>query len=208
MTNKALFISFEGIDYSGKSTQIDLLTKKLEELGKPYITLREPGGTVIGEKIRDILLDREADEMTPETELLLYSAARAQLVRQEVIPHLEKGYVVILDRFFDSTLAYQGYGRDLPVNKIEQITDFAVEMNVPDLTFYLRLTVEEMKKRKNIAGRTDDRLEANSHQFFEKIISGYDELSVKYRDRFISIDAGKPEEDVFIEIWNKVESYL
>ena len=147
VSNKPLFISFEGIDYSGKSTQIKLLTRKLEAFNKPFITLREPGGTIIGEKIRDILLDREANEMTPETELLLYSAARAQLVRQKVLPHLENGFFVILDRFFDSTLAYQGYGRNLPLIKIEQITEFAVQDNIPDLTFYLRLSLDKMDER-------------------------------------------------------------
>ena len=208
MSNKPLFISFEGIDYSGKSTQIKLLTRKLEAFNKPFITLREPGGTIIGEKIRDILLDREANEMTPETELLLYSAARAQLVRQKVLPHLENGFFVILDRFFDSTLAYQGYGRNLSLIKIEQITEFAVQDNVPDLTFYLRLSIDKMDERKRTAGRADDRLEANNRDFFEKIINGYEELSKLYKNRFIPVNADRDEEVIFTDIWNRIKEHL
>lgn len=208
MKKNSMLISFEGIDFSGKSTQINRLTKKLGEINKNCVTLREPGGTVIGEKIRDILLDKKADEMTSETELLLYSAARAQLVREQIIPRLKEGYWVILDRFFDSTTAYQGFGRGLSINKIEQITNFAVESHIPDITFYLRLSPEAMKSRKLTAGRADDRLESNRDSFFEKIFSGYEKIANESKDRFRVIDADKPEEEIFSIIWEILSRYL
>lgn len=208
MKKNSLLISFEGIDFSGKSTQINRLTKKLHGIKKNYVTLREPGGTVIGEKIRDILLDKKADEMASETELLLYSAARAQLVREQIIPRLKEGYWVILDRFFDSTIAYQGFGRGLSINKIEQITNFAVETHIPDITFYLRLSPEAMKSRKLTAGRADDRLESNRDSFFENIFSGYEEIANENKDRFRVIDANKPEEEIFSIIWEMLSSHL
>ena len=200
MNKKGLFLTFEGIDFSGKTTQIELLVNMLDSHSIKNITLREPGGTAIGEKIRNILLDKNSTAMASETELLLYSAARAQIVRESVEPKLQEGYVVILDRFFDSTIAYQGYGRQLALDQIEQITHFAVQKTIPDITFYFKLDLEEMYERKHKAGREDDRLEANERDFFERIIEGYEILAKTNPDRYQVLDAGKGKESIFEDL--------
>lgn len=200
MNKKGLFLTFEGIDFSGKSTQIELLVNELNSHSVRNITLREPGGTAIGEEIRKILLDKNSTGMAAETELLLYSAARAQIVREKIEPKLQEGYVVILDRFFDSTIAYQGYGRQLALDKIEQITHFAVQKIIPDMTFYFKLDLEDMYERKHNTGREDDRLEANEREFFERIIEGYEILAKANPKRYQVLDAGKGKEAIFEDL--------
>ena len=166
--------------------------------------LREPGTTKVGEKIREILLDNTTKNLYAETELLLYSAARAQLVREKIEPELSKGKVVVLDRFYDSTFAYQGFGRGLSLEFIEQMTNFVVEKTVPDITFYLAITLQQMQERKIAGGEKADRLEESPLPFFEKVIEGYNVLSLQDSHRFIRIDANQKREELASQIWQKL----
>lgn len=183
-----MLITFEGIDGSGKSTQISLLKKHIIDSGKSVEVLREPGGTDISELIRGMLLNPEI-EIDPITELLLFSSARSQLIAEKVKPLLNEKVVVILDRFYDSTTAYQGYGRkSLPLDQVHQINRVASHGLAPDITFYLRLSLEESAKR--TAHMQKDRMEQSGIEFFENVIKGFDELA-KSESRFITVDASK-----------------
>lgn len=188
-----MLITFEGIDGSGKSTQISLLKEYLTNSGKKVQVLREPGGTDISELIRGMLLNPEI-EIDPVTELLLFSSARSQLIAEKVKPLLAKGVVVILDRFYDSTTAYQGYGRkSIPIDQVHQINKIASHEIAPDVTFYLRLSLEESAKR--TAHMQKDRMEQSGIEFFQNVIKGFDELS-KSEERFVTIDASKNVDEV------------
>lgn len=200
-----MLITFEGIDGSGKTTQISLLTDKLESLGFNVRVFREPGGTKVSEIIRELLLNTKV-EIDPVSELLLFSSARSQLIAQEVIPALEKGDIVILDRFYDSTTAYQGYGRScLPLQQIEQINKIASHNCAPDFTFYLRLSLEESNKRRSHLNK--DRMEQAGEDFFKKVIDGFDEIAKK-EERFIIIDASKSIEEVFKVIYKTISIHI
>jgi dTMP kinase len=188
-----MLITFEGIDGSGKSTQISLLKEKIKESVKEVVVLREPGGTDISELIRGMLLNPEI-EIDPVTELLLFSSARSQLIAEKVKPLLSKDVVVILDRFYDSTTAYQGYGRgSLPIDQVHQINRVASHGIAPDITFYLRLSLEESAIR--TAHMQKDRMEQSGVEFYENVIKGFDELA-KAENRFVTIDASKNVEEV------------
>lgn len=188
-----MLITFEGIDGSGKSTQIALLKKKLINLGKIVEVYREPGGSEISELVRSVLLNTDFS-IDPVTELLLFSSARSQLISEKVIPALERGEIVILDRFYDSTTAYQGYGRaSLPLEEIKKINTIASHNRAPDFTFYLRLSIEESNKRR--AHLSKDRMERAGDEFFKKVIQGFDELA-ETESRFITIDALKSVEEI------------
>lgn len=192
-----MLITFEGIDGSGKSTQISLLKENIIESGKRVEVLREPGGTDISELIRGMLLNPEI-EIDPVTELLLFSSARSQLIAEKVKPLLQEGIVVILDRFYDSTTAYQGYGRkSLPLDQVHQINRVASHGIAPDITFYLRLSLEESFKR--TAHMQKDRMEQSGIEFYENVIKGFDELA-EQENRFVSIDASKSVEVVHSDI--------
>ncbi|MEP2446068.1 MAG: dTMP kinase [Balneola sp.] len=196
-----MLITFEGIDGSGKSTQISLLKDHLTKSGKEVQVLREPGGTDISELIRGMLLNPEI-EIDPVTELLLFSSARSQLIAEKVKPLLAEGVVVILDRFYDSTTAYQGYGRkSIPINQVHQINKIASHEIAPDVTFYLRLSLEESAKR--TAHMQKDRMEQSGIEFFENVIKGFDELS-KSEERFVTIDASKNVDEVHDLILSKL----
>ncbi len=183
-----MFITFEGLDFCGKSTQVKLLADKLTAAGKKVKLLREPGGTRISEKIRDLLLDKKNSEMTIESELLLFSASRAQLVREVILPSLRKDYFVISDRFHDSSIAYQGYGRGINVQSVEAIQNFAINGAVPDITFFIDIPVEEMLLRKNkIADSQLDRIEVSVSEFYERVRNGYLEMSNR-KKRFVVIN--------------------
>ncbi len=200
-----MLITFEGIDGSGKSTQIALLKNKLTESGKKVQVFREPGGTEVSEKIREMLLDPEI-EIDPVTELLLFSSARSRLISEKVLPALENNEIVILDRFYDSTTAYQGYGRaSLPLDQIHHINEVASHHKAPDFTFYLRLSLEESDKRR--AHLTKDRMEQAGEEFFAKVIQGFDDLAEK-ESRFVVIDASKPAEIIHQEILNSLSGRL
>jgi dTMP kinase len=184
-----LFITFEGIDGSGKSTQARHLIKYLEDQGISVLALREPGGTAIGESIRQILLAKSNSAMSMETELLLFAAARAQLVRQVIIPALADGQWVVCDRFYDSTTAYQGYGRGLDLDMIRSLNQIATGGCRPDRTFLFDISVEAAVGR--LSGRTGkaDRLDGEDRDFMERTRQGYLALAAAEPARFVLINA-------------------
>lgn len=199
-----MLISFEGIDGCGKSTQIDLLKKYFRKEGVQFSVFREPGGTQISEMIRKLLL-HETDDMDSVTELLLFSAARSQLISEEILPRLEKGEVVILDRFFDSTTAYQGYGRGaISLEQIEILNNLATHSTKPDITFYIRIDLDTAAER--TSNTQKDRMERSSSEFFQKVIEGYDQLSKQ--KRFEVIDGTLPPDEIHLKILKRVQEEL
>ncbi|MDR1437871.1 MAG: dTMP kinase [Puniceicoccales bacterium] len=187
---RGFFISFEGSEGVGKSTHAALLCSALQRKGFPVISLREPGGTAFGEEIR-LLLKRTDFENPPcaEAELLLFLANRAQLVREKIMPQLERGAIVICDRYCDSTVAYQGAARALPMDTIRQINAFAIGGCVPDLTFFLDLDpLEGFRRIRNGRGETPDRLEMEPPEFFAKVRSAYLKIAGEEPERFRIVD--------------------
>jgi len=202
------FISFEGIDFSGKSTQISLLKKFLEENQYTVYFLREPGDTEISEKIRQILLDKKNHHMNEWTEIFLYSAARAQLVSERIIPLLQEGQIVIADRYVDSTTAYQGYGRQLNLKIVDIINRTATFGLLPGITFYLELTPEETFERMDRSGRSADRLEIAGIEFFKRVFNGYKQIAKSNTQRFCVIDARLPIEAIHKQIVKEVSKRI
>ena len=198
-----LFISFEGIDGCGKSTQADLLRSYLESKGEQVELLREPGGTALSEQIREILLNPNNDKMDPSTELILLSASRAQLTREIIIPALERGNVVICDRYADSTLAYQGYGRGINLEWLEKLNEFATAGLKPDITLLVDLPVDEALNR--MQSKSFDRIEMEGIEFLEKVRSGYLELTDRFSKRYFMIDGMETIEEMSKKIINKIE---
>lgn len=190
-----MFIAFEGPEGSGKSTQIALLAGWLRERGLAVLTTREPGGTAIGDRVRAILLDHAASEMSPEAEVLLFSAARAQLVNEVIRPHLAAGGVALCDRFADSTMAYQGYGHSLPLDKLATITAFATGGLRPDLVAYLDIDVQAGLRRKQQHAQDDagqwNRMEAKALAFHERVRAGYLAMARTDPARWLVVDAGQ-----------------
>jgi len=186
------FVTLEGIEGSGKSTQAHLLVERLREHGASVLALREPGATAIGEGIRRILLDRGHETMTPETEALLYAAARAQMVHEELAPAVAKGQVVVCDRFVDSSIAYQCFGRGLSREFVYDLNYWATRATMPNLTILLDLSVEAGLAR---ATRTAcDRIESESPEFHERVRQGYLAIAREEPQRVITVDgAGEPE---------------
>jgi dTMP kinase len=180
------FITFEGIEGCGKSTQTLLLSNILREMGREVLLTREPGGPVISEAIRSILLNPEYDEMLPETEMLLYMASRSQHTGQWILPALKEGKVVISDRYYDSTIAYQGAAREVDLSIIEGITRFATYDTVPDVTFLLDLPVEVGMRR--IQSRKLDRLEMENEQFHNKVREQYLRIASMHQDRYVVVN--------------------
>ena len=198
-----MFITFEGIDGSGKSTQITHLKEHLEREGAQVEIFRDPGGPEVSEQVRDILLN-PAYEVDSVTELLLFSAARSQLVAEKVLPALEKGKVVMLDRFYDSTTAYQGYGRaSVSLEEIHKMNRIASHKRAPDLTIYMKVPLKEAQKR--MSGKQKDRMEQSGESFFKKVIAGFNEMA-KSESRFFTIDATKPTDQVQQLIWEHVQA--
>ncbi len=192
-----MLITFEGIDGCGKSTQIEMLQKLLRKKNFKCNVFREPGGVNISEQIRELLLNASS-EIDPATELLLFSSARSQLVAEKVIPLLSQGMVVILDRFYDSTTAYQGYGRQsVEIEKIHLLNEIASHGLKPDVTYYLAIPFEEAWKRRK--GESDDRMESSGYPFFEKVISGYEKLA-EQEERIIRLDALKQTSEIHSEL--------
>lgn len=205
-----MFITFEGIDLSGKSTQIRLLKEYLEQKKKKVISVREPGGTGISEKIRDILLDKEHLKMEYLTEFLLFSASRQQLTKEVILPHLGKKYFVLSDRYFDSSTAYQGYGGMIDLKIIKSINKIATGGLVPDLTFLINISIEECIRRKRLMKKTEDRIEQKKISYYKKVIKGYLQIAVNDKRRFVVIDGTKSVEDIHAEIISavlKIKSY-
>ena len=183
-----MFITFEGIDFCGKSTQVELLQNYLINKGKKVLLIREPGGTEISEKIRTILLDKKNYKMSIESEILLFSASRAQLVREKIRPFLDEGYYVISDRFHDSTTAYQGYGRGIPIEYVMNINRVAIDNTFPDITFFIDIPVSVSVNRKNLKHPNElDRIEISKDHFYDKVRSGYLQIALREK-RFRVID--------------------
>jgi dTMP kinase len=191
-------ITFEGIDGSGKSTQIQLLEAEFKKLGISYKTFREPGGTKLSEKIRTILLDKENIELYSNAESLLFAAARAQLTAEQIKPAITKGEFVICDRFTDSTIAYQGYGRGLNINNLELINTIATDGLIPDITFIL--DIDPQKATERLKTVNPDRMEVAGIDFFKKIRQGYCQIREQNQSRCIVINGEKPQEDISKEI--------
>ena len=188
-------MTIEGIDFSGKSTLARNLETYLADLNVPPFFTREPGGTPAAEGIRQLLLAPEL-EMDPWTEVYLYAAARSDLVRREILPRLENGQVVICDRFLDSSLAYQGVGRGLGLDAVRGLNACAVGEVVPDLTFYLRLSPSERKRRARESGALPDRIEKVGDDFMRRVEEGFEQISCSEPDRVRVLDASLPPEEL------------
>lgn len=194
---KGIFITFEGIDGSGKTTQIELLNSFLKQSGFDVVVTREPGGTDIGDKIRKILLDSKNIQMSYRAETLLFLASRAELVLKVIQPSLNQGKIVICDRFFDSTIAYQGIARQLGAEKILDMSLWATENIIPDLTFLLSIDVWECENRIKNGKKKKDRIEKEEIDFKSKIQEGYMQLAGKNKERFVIVDGCLDIESVF-----------
>lgn len=202
-----LFITFEGIEGSGKSTQIDLLYKRLVKAGFSVVLTKEPGGTKIGQKIRQLLLDPSYKNMNSRTEILLYTADRAQDVVENIKPALEEGKIVLADRFVDSNIAYQGAGRGLNMDFVRSLNKWVIDSCWPDLTFILDLEVEKgLNRARGISGKQGDRLEQEVVEFHQRVREAYIEMSKE--DRYILLDADKKKENLHREIFKIVEGLL
>ena len=204
MRKKGYFITFEGAEGSGKSTQIRRAVAYLRRKGYSVLFLREPGGTFIGEEIRDVILNKRHKEMKPETELLLYLAARAQLVREKILPALQKGQIVVCDRFEDSTLAYQGFGRQMGPQSISKLSPLVRGALKPDLTFLLDLESREGLRR---AGR-QDRMECESLAFHRRVRRGFSELAKGEPRRFVRLEGRLSREALARQVRKKLDSFL
>ena len=202
-----LFITFEGIDGVGKSTQADLLEAFLTEAGRTVIRTLEPGGTELGQEIRHLLLHRKG-EVAPRAEALLYAADRAHHVATKVRPAIQAGQVVIGDRYFDSSVAYQGAGRELDRAEVRNISLWAVEGLLPDLTILLDLDAEVALSRRNQTGAAPDRLEREKVEFFEAVRSAYLELAAAEPERFLVVDAAQTIEAMQAQIAQRVSTLL
>jgi len=203
-----MFITFEGIDYSGKSTQAKLLVERLEQGGRSVLFLREPGGTPISEKIRLLLLDTAHGDLTQLTEVLLFSASRSQLVSQVISPALTQGTIVICDRYADSTTAYQGYGRGIPLPSIEALNTIATSGLQPDLTILVDIPVEEVVVRQRKAGASSDRMESAGAAFYERVREGYRILSAANPKRWCVVDGRGSVQEIHQQVWQFVQSRL
>jgi dTMP kinase len=229
---KGIFITFEGTEGGGKSTQIQILAERLRQLGRVVRVLREPGGTPVGEEIRHTLKHSEANRaMTSEAELLLMNASRAQLVREVIRPALAAGETVLCDRFYDSTTAYQGYGRQLDLARVKAVIDFAVEHTRPDLTLLLDVPVAVSEARRLSRQRSlldvppaggkarsktqlpfneplRDRMEEADRAFFERVQKGFHAIAAAEPKRVRIIDATRSVEETKTEIWKAVASFV
>ncbi|HXG49339.1 MAG TPA: dTMP kinase [Methylomirabilota bacterium] len=208
-----LFISFEGTEGSGKSTQISRLAARLEKLAREVVVFREPGGTPVGEEIRHTLQHSAANHaLTPETELLLLNASRAQLVREAIRPALAAGKIVLCDRFFDSTTAYQGHGRQLDAAMVRAVIDIAVGETRPHLTLLLHvpLAISEARRRMRAASlpAIRDRMEEADRAFFERVEAGFLAIAAAEPQRVKLIDATRSPDEVAEDIWRHVEPRL
>lgn len=203
-----MLISFEGLDFSGKTTQIKLLSDKLRKLNYDVIVVREPGGTPISEKIRDILLDKKNLELTQMAEVLLFSAARTQLVSQIIIPALQSKKIVICDRYYDSTTAYQSCGRGIPLDAVKQINKLATLGTVPDITFFIDIPLSEVALRLKVSKASADRMESSGDVFYEKVRKGFFDIAKSEPERFLVIDGHRYIESVSDEIWKIVSQNL
>jgi len=199
------FITFEGSEGSGKSTQAERLAARLQRCGLPCILTREPGGTPIGESIRDLLqFVPHNSNMTPETELLLFEASRGQLVREVIKPALERGLCVIADRFSDSTTVYQGAARKLDRETIERLNAFAVGDCVPDITFVLDVDAATAESRMRREPRKADRMEQQPAEFYERVREGYRDLAAHEPKRIVLVNGSRDPAQIESEVWERL----
>ena len=198
---KGKFVTLEGCEGVGKSTQLKLLIEYLTANNIDFVYTREPGGTTISEKIRGIILDKSNDKMSPECEALLYASSRAQLLQEVIIPSLQQGKLVICDRYYDSSFAYQAFARGLGLDFVKSINTFALTYGVPDLTLFLDLAPEEAFKRKGGAD-LNDRIEAIGLEFHNKVYNGYKQMQSLEPNRIISVDSSKEKEQTHKNIIN------
>ena len=197
-----MFVTFEGIDGCGKSTAINLVKEKLEKKGYRVITTREPGGTPLAEKIREILLSNDNSDLCDEAEALLFAASRAQHCYEKIWPSMNSGYIVLCDRWLTSSLAYQGAGRNLKTERVEAINRFGIGSFTPDLEFLLDIPSEVAKER--MGGTEKDRMENNSDKFYERVGDAFRNLVTSY-DYGVVIDGTKPKEEIAQMIADEIE---
>lgn len=204
-----MFISFEGIDGSGKSTQLNLLREWLEQRGKGVITIREPGATLLSESIREILLSTK-QSITPTAELLLFSAARTQLVERVIEPALSAGSIILCDRYVDSTTAYQGYGRGLNMDHVAEISRIATRGVMPELTFFIDVRYEQAQQRMQFAegAAEPDRMERSGGEFFNRVREGYLAIAEAEPKRFVVIDGYRERDEIHRDVLTEVERRL
>ena len=202
---KGIFISFEGIDGCGKTTQIELAATYLKKKSLEFVITREPGGCRISEQIRTILLDAENMAMRPKTEALLYAASRIQHLDEQILPALLEGKIVLCDRFLDSSEAYQGYGRKLGSGYIRGINAYALE-HMPDLTFYFRCSPKQSRVR--MGPRQTDRLEQENIDFFERVCEGYEQIASRDKERIFCIDATANIEKIAEQVQRHIQNRL
>jgi dTMP kinase len=209
---RGLLITFEGTEGCGKSTQVERLAARLKNLRRAVSVTREPGGTPIGEQIRHLLkFAPESSAMTRETELLLFEASRAQLVREVIRPQLAVGAIIICDRFYDSTTAYQGAARNLPLEIVEQLNRFAVAEAIPDITFVIDVDVAAARNRLLRRIRpvnAPDRMEGEPAEFYERVAEAYRDLARREPKRVILIDGARSADEVEADVWRVVQSKI
>ena len=207
------FITFEGIEGAGKTTQIEDLARRLRALGQSVVMLREPGGTPLGEEIRALFARKPGgQEIAPEAEALLVNAGRAQLIHQVVQPALDRGAIVLCDRHTDSTIAYQSYGRGLPLAHVRELNAWTVGNLAPDRTYYLKISLTtsggRRLTREKETGTSPDRMELENRDFFERVLRGFDELAAEDPERIATIDAERRQDEVGELIWADLLSRL
>lgn len=204
----SLFVTFEGPDGAGKSTQISLVTRRLHEYGLATVTSREPGGTPLGERIRALLLEPGDRAIVPRAEALLMTAARAQHVADVICPALMKGQIVLCDRFVDSTLAYQGAGRGLTIDELIELQSFATGNLVPDLTILLDISANAGLERRRASGTPMNRLDQDALTFHERVREWYVQEAQRQRERWMVLDAGRDQNDLADEITQAILARL
>lgn len=205
---KGLFITFEGPDGSGKTTVSTAVVERLQKEGYQVRYTREPGGSKIAEEIRDVILDPKNTEMDPRCEALLYAAARRQHLVEKVLPALEEGITIVSDRFVDSSLAYQGYGRKIGIDEVYSINMFAIEGKLPDKTIYLDIDAKTGLDRINANRASLDRLDQESEDFHNLVHAGYEAVVEKYKDRMVIVDASKSVNEVINECYSIMKGLL
>lgn len=203
-----MFITFEGLDFSGKSTQARLLYEYLLSKKKKCLLLREPGGTQISEKVREIILDREHIEMTPLTEFMLFSASRSQLVSEVIKPHLKKGYIVICDRYYDSSTAYQSYGGSLELDSVLKVNKIATGNLIPALSILIDVKPKDAFSRADKRGSAKDRMENKNLAFFTRVYKGFKDIANKNKKRYVVINGTQTIEEIHTEIKKTVNKKL
>jgi dTMP kinase len=201
-----MFITFEGLDFCGKSTQVKMLVEYLKKKNKKIEIIREPGGTLISEKIREILLDNKNSEMSEITEMLLFAGSRSQLVDEKIIPKLNEGYYVISDRFHDSSIAYQGYGRGIDIDFVSKLQRFVIKNALPNLTFFIDIPITEVEKRKRNNDNAPDRIESSKTEFYENVLEGYNRIADAEK-RFVKINGLLSREQIHSEIVKALNDY-